>query len=904
MRNRNKNQNPFVDVEANVSDEENVQEAMMRDLGDEENGTSGGMDVVGDSPARLDPKRVRMQAVIDRLEADAHRRKEREEDFAESSGHAKVHPEMSDDKDLAPPNKRWKGCQETFSYRRILGGETLSGPLANHTLGKQQSRIRPTSTTKGNVGSSSAWQCSTHEVGSWVQVKTGSLKGDVGLVVSTSSSGQESEYESSETSASEGDGRDLTTWNEIAKFEREKAERKAAKNKKPISKAEVLLIPRVPVLALPATVEGQAKTAPVSYNRELFSLADATAFGPRPPSLSCLEIPPCSDTQLCEHTKSIRIGTYRFEHGLLRKRFRDSELQDAVSLPVGQTETFVRSKHPSILNKAARMPPPEDWAIEPGDDITVVRWVIYDDPDTGETSAEIETDLDRQGGHTGVVEAVFTHTQSCDVKMGAGSWAVPLSLVRKKISAHDNVVLPEGSEGVVLHVKKMNIALVVSAGLENPREFHVNVLRKPQGKLVSCLLPGSRSRNVHVVDRAWHRSPNSMSLEPPFLRAKDNCTGATKTQLTFCVGDEIKIVERPQGGSQWWFGELNGHQGFVRASDVALVESKGPSTPVVPWKGVEVVIVGRDVRKGQRGTVQDVNVRPEGTKSGLIITVHVDTVTATSGLRIHEFDYDNLRALRTGEFLDHFRSRNMKQQNFYRFKDGYAPPYENMLPHLQLPLRVGDIPRVVNDSDGRQTPLPDTSGGRTPLPEGDSNAPMDVWHPEHRLGAPFQPGKDDFENMDCSTCWIERPSLCVALAGREILADVKGNKDKWVSLKLDQEFRRVIVYHRAGFDHRSTLGTTVDPSEVQMSSKRPNLSRERGLMVVVNPPHLGLLVRRVWHTSKRLKVRAVKADGSANTELDEIEISGDDLAFVKESEEDKKKGNKAMEPFRQAYRRS
>ncbi|KAK1219131.1 hypothetical protein PQX77_018159 [Marasmius sp. AFHP31] len=195
-------------------------------------------------------------------------------------------------------------------------------------------------------------------------------------------------------------------------------------------------------------------------------------------------------------------------------------------------------------------------------------------------------------------------------------------------------------------------------------------------------------------------------------------------------------------------------------------------------------------------------------------------------------------------------------------------------------------------------------GFHTPLHVADTSE--SVWNPTLDILGPnpskqtFEKDDDDFITQDNSPNWFQRLSVCLALDRQEVLADVKGEKNKWITLHLNHKKRRVDVYQRDNFDHQTKRRTYVSRSGVSPSSKRPNLAREKGLMMVISQPNLGLLVRRVGHQAdtQRLVVKVVSTDGSVRSDMDDFDVSCKTLAFVKETDLEKKMGNQIVEPYR------
>ncbi|KAL0568929.1 hypothetical protein V5O48_013040 [Marasmius crinis-equi] len=814
-------------------------------------------------------RRHRMDALLNRLERNALNTFSSSEGRSESESGSSKRMRRNTGPNSRPPTA-WEA--KTYSFQKIM----LS-----------QSKWTPEIT-----------------VGTWVSIESGGYRGGAGLLVGLRN----------ETLAD----------SDVEDGEEDEGENPCPKPKASSPKAEVLLIPRIPQRD---PTLGKDAVNRKRFVRDLFSLASAAAFSSKKPKLFCLESPACSDSNLCKHRKRVKLGSVQFEYGLLQKTILLSKLRIAFTMPFSLATTFYVSRHPSVLENAAKIPPPSNWTIESGDHINVVRWTRtkgfaesehVQDPDREREFLSVEIDVNRDGGCAGTVDSVTE--SSCEVKLDSGfSYRVPMILVRKSISSGARVNLPEGGDGVVLEMRSLSVAAVSTMTPPFIKDYHVNMLKVIRGNPQPTSQLPSQSRLPQATQQKWYPAPSSLlraSLEPPFLRAIHDHIGLTEEELSFIVGDEIKIIEAPQGARHWWYGELTGIQGFVAAAHVFLVESRGPMTPVAPWKDLSVIIVGRHPRKGEIGLVQDVNVRRDVSKSGLMVRIALQTITASSGQNTFEIDYDNLRTLGSAQFLNDYRTWNSKQREFYSFNEGYVSKYDAserfLLPDLQPPLRLHELPAFLSSSLAKEV---SASGGQTPL---NCTEPDAMWNvnsddsPRSRQPSetpeatiPFIPGERDWIEQDDSAMWIERPTLCVGLAGREVLADVKGQQDKWVLPKLDPDHRKVVVQHRADFDHRSNSGTRVDASAVQMSSKRPNLSRERGLMVIVAPPNLGSLVRRVWHTKDKLMiVRATLIDGSVDGTKEEMRVSTDDLAFVKETEDEKRRGNDSMERYRQDYRRT
>ncbi|KAL0563963.1 hypothetical protein V5O48_018092 [Marasmius crinis-equi] len=549
-------------------------------------------------------RRHRMDALLNRLERNAL------SSFSSAKEQSESEPGSSkrmrrDAGPNPPPPTSWEA--KTYSFQRIMLSKSKWTPEIS--------------------------------VGTWVSVESGGYGGEVGLVVGLR-----------DGTSAEPDDEDGA--------EEEQKENPCPKPNALSPKAEVLLIPRIPQHN--PTLEKN----PVHrkrFIRDLFGLASAAAFSSKKPKQVCLDTPACSDSNLCKHPKRVKVGSMQFEYGLLRKTILISKLRIAFTMPFSLATTFYVSRHPSVLEKASQIPPPSNWTIELGDEINAVRWsrkkgsAESEEDQNGVEEREflaMELDVGRDGGCTGVVESVSEI--SCEVKLESGfSYRIPLILVRKKIPLGARVALPGGEDGLVLELKGLSVAAVSTMTppwslAQVIRDYHVNMLKLIRGNPQPTSQLPSQLQLPRATQQKWYPAPSSIlraSLEPPFLRAIRDHIGPTEEELSFTVGDEIKILQEPQGVRQWWYGELAGIQGFVAAAHVVLVESRGPMTPVAPWKDLSVIIIGKHPRKGEIGLVQDVNVRRDMSKSGLMVRIALQTITASSGQSVFEIDYDNLRTL-------------------------------------------------------------------------------------------------------------------------------------------------------------------------------------------------------------------------------------------------------------------
>jgi transcription elongation factor len=159
-------------------------------------------------------------------------------------------------------------------------------------------------------------ESSVSEEGRWVQVRKGTYKGDVGVVVA------------------------VEAWG-----------------------VDILLVPR---LKLP--------TRPPSPNGLKISLKRKRALPPAPPPKQQLFDPQSYKRIYGVNPKRQRNDIYTvpgftFEHGLVRKEFDCHSISYAANIPLDVLFLFLGTKHPVVLN--TWVPRPQEWDFEIGDEIIV-----------------------------------------------------------------------------------------------------------------------------------------------------------------------------------------------------------------------------------------------------------------------------------------------------------------------------------------------------------------------------------------------------------------------------------------------------------------------------------------------------------------------------------------------------
>ncbi|KAK1219132.1 hypothetical protein PQX77_018160 [Marasmius sp. AFHP31] len=458
--------------------------------------------------------------------------------------------------------------------------------------------------------------------------------------------------ENSDTELTEGEIERMkskrASWPLTKKLEAEREWLAEKKANTPILKAEVLLVPW-----LKCSPDG-----PTAYNQArphtLFQLSSEAQFYSKSPVVACSNKRDCCATlHECPHI-------------------------NAPTIPPALAALFVSSQHLHVCRCVRRMPPPDNWVLEDGDPIVVIRWTTFEDVDGNTAGISSEIDIGRDSSHTGTVimsSPTVNYGPFCEVKLESEiegttgfSFFLPKFLLRKMFSISDDIWLPDGSSGLLTAVEDCSTVSVTSVDsqlrlqwlwirlehtdfrIQSVERFHVNTLRRVncQADMTqfswtapskSSPLNPPRSAN----DLQWEPTPTSSQVKPPFLHAKQDYAPATNQQdeeLSFHVGDEIRILGHPEGEGRWWYGELKGRKGLVKGSAVMLVEAIGPKTPIAPWKGLEVAVVHKGEHKGEYGRVLDVNVRRETTISGLAVTVSLKTMRTSSLRSVFEIDYN------------------------------------------------------------------------------------------------------------------------------------------------------------------------------------------------------------------------------------------------------------------------
>ncbi|KAJ3964882.1 hypothetical protein EV361DRAFT_955536 [Lentinula raphanica] len=579
-------------------------------------------------------------------------------------------------------------------------------------------------------------------------------------------------------------------------------------------------------------------------------------------------------------------ANWTFQSGLLVEYFAPASLSIANTISTTNRELLLKSQHPMVLARQNSLPVPETWKFEEGEVVSVLDAAtdLASDSDgiirtVLSQSCEVEIQLDgiKQVDVIPMERIVKKHTPGDYVRVVAGPYAPTPGMVGERngrvlgliLDNSHSVSLWVDINSVVAETSKTSLALTNTPW----KDVEVIVTKFELGSLVKGNIKRAWPDGHGSVRLLVYVPSSHCSVELDYTEVVQSQTMRTLENLVLDTNKSLTFFD------------------YFRIDRTLHRMKTGPE----PWIGVRVLVVQGNWH-GITGTIQEVNKYPldlqkKPRASGISLLVELNLATTNVVNPKVKLDYDDIREYRTRQLLQQVFPATWRQSFFAPNPAFRASKFAGS--------RLDAPPRP-----------------RTPLYDPDSVRSMyefiGAWYPGSAVERPSSFASSIYPNALATHHFLFHKQLL----GLPIRVDIDGGAydtlrtkageryviptpcdDGSILLKIDQTRVKVgemFVHSSAVLRHRD----------------RPKPSTEKRLMVVVggNEEHIGKLVRRLYYFFKGSKSDENKwfilavVNFSGGNELvteERLELHPDDLEYVRESKEVRRKSTEMLAIQRQ-----
>ncbi|KAL0059179.1 hypothetical protein AAF712_014103 [Marasmius tenuissimus] len=561
---------------------------------------------------------------------------------------------------------------------------------------------------------------------------------------------------------------------------------------------------------------------------------------------------PCQDWENCTDAYLVFQGR-EFEHMLESIWVKTSRLRKAesIELHAGICLHISQFQLQLLHDSFSDLPPPRGWDFTVGDRVFIVKPHVTPEEQPEKfllfTLTFLKHCPDESRGCEGTIVSVsaFTCTVKLDHLPGLAPQATKSPHKLSGVTTDDTAAFdfqpleshtsdPEGNEDLLVSVSKHHIRRSLRPGDE------VEVIYGIEKGSVGWVFDVTDDWNAVIMVNDVFELDLAMSQQEPhmvttpvnFLRPHQPSTAnQVPRQLTRTFG----VAAAPDAALA--------NAGLV--PPVQMRVHHGP-TERNPWIGTPVRVIKHKGGLKDSGVVRSVHVappapigRPNKTNnvSGLIINIELDTRRQRTGdLAV---DYDNVRDLDSGRFLNQVRP--LAEDSFWKeqfrpfYFERYTDKEEREIREREENRKLQEIERVERMREEAERRLVASSNRGTPPPSDVCVDDADIgtaWDPAHVCKSPVD--------------WLTSRAIANGLQGMKVLVDIihgpyKG-KDRYIHLEYDGEDRPYKIIYYPPRVQRRLAAFPVDLADLDKSSDRPKLRTEARMMIVTEGDHIGKLV--------------------------------------------------------------